>query len=268
MHAQSHQSDTRILGRRTLQRDHTHLAKLLRPGLSVLDVGCGTGAITVGIARAVGAGGLVVGVDRDAGLLEAARQAHQGIANLEFELADATELPFQARFDIVTAARTLQWIGEPGKAVARMKQAAKPLGRLVVLDYNHAENEWEPNPPGEFQAFYRAFLGWRDAHGWDNRMADHLPELFDSAGLVDIESHVQDEVAQRGDEAFAEQAALWPQVIENIGEQISRAGFFEESRLRETRDGYEVWSRTELRKQVLKMRTVVAIVASPQWADR
>lgn len=42
MAAQSHRSDPRILGRRTLQRDHRHLARLLRPGLAVLDVGCGT----------------------------------------------------------------------------------------------------------------------------------------------------------------------------------------------------------------------------------
>ncbi|HXP83398.1 MAG TPA: methyltransferase domain-containing protein [Bryobacteraceae bacterium] len=260
MHAQAHQSDTRILGRRTLQRDHSHLAGLLRPGLDVLDVGCGTGAITVGIARAVGIDGLVVGVDRDTGLLEIARREHQGIANLRFELADAIKLPFHARFDIVTAARTLQWIGEPGEAVARMKQAAKPSGCLVVLDYNHAQNQWEPDPPVEFQAFYRAFLSWRDAARWDNEMADHLPALFESAGLVDIDSHVQDEIAQRGDEAFAEQAALWSQVMENVGEQISRAGFFQESRLRETREGYKAWTRTELRKQVLKMRAVVATV--------
>jgi ubiquinone/menaquinone biosynthesis C-methylase UbiE len=260
-HAQSQRSDPRILGRRTLQRDHRHLTELLRPGLDILDVGCGTGAITAGIARAVGPVGLVVGVDRDTGLLEIVRQEHAGIANLKFEHTDAANLSLDAAFDIVTAARTLQWIGDASAAVARMKAAAKPSGRLVVLDYNHAQNEWEPDPPVEFQAFYRAFLSWRNAYGWDNEMADHLPALFESAGLVHIENRVQDEIAQRGDLAFAEQAALWSQVIENVGEQISRSGFFEESRLRETREGYEGWARTELRRQVLKMRTVVATVA-------
>jgi ubiquinone/menaquinone biosynthesis C-methylase UbiE len=116
---------------------------LLRPGLSVLDVGCGTGAITVGIAEAVGPHGFVVGVDRDAGLLDIARREHDGVLNLQFAHADATSLPFDARFDVVTAARTLQWINEPGQAVVGMKEAASPSGILVALDYNHAANEWE-----------------------------------------------------------------------------------------------------------------------------
>jgi ubiquinone/menaquinone biosynthesis C-methylase UbiE len=69
---QQHQSDPRILNRRSLQKDHRHLAQLLRPGLSVLDVGFGTGAITVGIAEAVAPGGFVIGVDRDPDFLETA----------------------------------------------------------------------------------------------------------------------------------------------------------------------------------------------------
>src|SRR5258708_1068164 len=111
MPAQSHKSDPRILGRRTLERDHRHLAGLLRPGLSVLDAGCGTGAITAGIARAVGPAGRVVGVDRNEELLAVARSEHAAIANLRFEARDATELPYGAEFDVVTAARVLQWIG-------------------------------------------------------------------------------------------------------------------------------------------------------------
>ena len=82
MHAQTHRSDPRILDRRTLQRDHRLLAALLRPGMAVLDVGCGTGAITAGIANAVGDSGYVVGVDRDGALLELARAAHGAIANV------------------------------------------------------------------------------------------------------------------------------------------------------------------------------------------
>ena len=46
MSQQHHQSDPRVLSRRSLEQDHRVLAKLLQPGLAVLDVGCGTGAIT------------------------------------------------------------------------------------------------------------------------------------------------------------------------------------------------------------------------------
>src|SRR5207249_3817462 len=113
-----HRSDPRILGRRTLQRDHRCLAELLQPGFFVLDVGCGTGAITAGIAKAVGPYGFVTGVDRDEVLLELARTKHDMYPNLHFEYGDATALGFRAQFDVVTAARTLQWIADPALAIS------------------------------------------------------------------------------------------------------------------------------------------------------
>jgi SAM-dependent methyltransferase len=256
---QSHQSDSRILNRRTLQKDHRHLATLLRPGLSVLDVGFGTGAITVGIAEAVAPDGSVVGIDRDENHLERARREHQAVPNLRFELGDATTLTFQSRFDIVTAARTLQWIADPALAISKMKEALKPSGMLVVLDYNLAANEWEPDPPASFRDFYGAFLAWRQANGCDNHMADHLPGLLQSAGLIEIASHVQDEIADRGAPHFDDHANVWGWVIETIGEQISRAGFFDQSQLEATAKSYQAWTESELVKQTLRLRTVIGI---------
>jgi hypothetical protein len=83
------------------------------------------------------------------------------------------------------------------------------------LDYNHARNEWDPEPPNKFKIFYRAFLAWRQANRWDNEIADHVPELFRSAGLVGIETHVLDEIVKRGEPDFAERTALWSRVIQN-----------------------------------------------------
>src|SRR6266446_6552051 len=137
MSEQSHRSDPRLLNRRTLERDHRRLFDLLRPGMTVLEVGCGTGAITGGIARAVGPLGYVVGVDRDQTLLDLARKENRGVLNLSFENEDASSLGFEDCFDVATAARTLQWISRPERAIAAMKKAVKSNGRIVVLDYNH-----------------------------------------------------------------------------------------------------------------------------------
>jgi ubiquinone/menaquinone biosynthesis C-methylase UbiE len=260
MSAQSHRSDPRILGRRTLQRDHRVLADLLRPGMSVLDVGCGTGAITAGIASAVGPAGRVVGIDRDEGLLAVAKKSHERTPSLTFARSDATELEFSGEFDIVTAARTLQWIADSGRAVGRMKQAARAGGMIVVLDYNHEKNGWEPEPPPEFRLFYSAFLVWRRANQWDNNMADHLPGLFRDAGLNGIESHMQDEVVERGDANFDERAALWAEVIEGVGERIAQAGFCNHALLREAQESYLAWVKTELVRQTLAMSTVIGSV--------
>jgi ubiquinone/menaquinone biosynthesis C-methylase UbiE len=259
---QSHTSDPRVLNRRTLERDHRRLLDLLQPGMSVLDVGCGTGAITAGIARRVGPQGNVLGVDRDEALLAFARQAHSGLHNLSFEHGDALSLPFECRFDIVTAARTLQWIGQPDQAIARMSKAAKPNGRVVVLDYNHQNNSWEPEPPAEFRAFYQAFLDWRKANNWDNLMADHLPALFRSAGMLAVRAFLDDEVVQRGDAEFFEATAIWSHVMENVGSHIVAAGFIDERACVEAEQCYTEWVRTTLQGQTLSMSTVDGVAPS------
>lgn len=256
MAEQTHQSDPRILNRRTVERNHRYLAELLKPGMSVLDIGCGTGAITAGIAKAVGAGGRVVGVDRDESLLQLAREQHRDLENLRFEYRDVLSLEYQQCFDVVTAARAVQWMSDPAAAIACMKRAARRGGHIVVLDYNHDNNSLEPEPPSSFRRFYQAFLDWRKANGWDNRMADSLPGLFQSAGLLDIEVHACDEIATRGDP----DCSLWIQVIEGLGPQIAAANFLSEpERLAAERD-YRDWAASTLQKQTLQMRTVTGRV--------
>lgn len=253
---QAHQSDTRILDRRTLQRHHRRLAEMLQPGMTVLDVGCGTGAITAGIARSIGLAGRVVGLDRDSSLLATAKQRHQGIENLSFEIGDVLALPYVDEFDIVTAARAIQWVADPAMAIRQMKKAVKTGGQVVVLDYNHQDNRWEPNPPAEFAGFYSAFLHWREENGWSNSMADLLPSLFDSAGLVDVQVYRNDEIVDRTDTDFSDAAALWTHVIDSIGPNLVTAGFLKDYELLRAAEYYRDYVQTKLQRQMLCMRTV------------
>ena len=260
MSQQSHRSDPRILNRRTLQRDHPYLARVLRTGMDVLDVGCGTGAITADIAKAVGPDGVALGIDRDDANLAIAVQEYGGIGNLRFEGADILMLAdrFNNRFDIVTAARVIQWISEPERAIVHMKKAANRGGRVIVLDYNLDETHWEPEPPVDFQRFYRAFLDWRSVNHWDNRTASHLTELFNAAGLVEIANHTSDELIRRGDPNFFEAYAsgIWLYVIQSLGPNLVQAGFLEESvRLRAEED-YGGYVQCALRLQRHSMLTV------------
>ena len=228
--------------------------------MSVLDVGCGTGAITKGIAEAVGPRGTVVGVDRDRALLERARAHCAGLSNLRFEEADATGLSFEERFDVVTAARTLQWIADLSGAIRQMTRAAKPGGWLVVLDYNHAFNGWEPAPPAEFAAFYRGFLSWRASNGWDNEVANHIPTLLREAGLQEIRSEVQDDVSAKGDHDLDQKTSLWTEVIDSLGPTLQLAHVCEAPLLESARRSYEAWRKTDLRRQILSMKAIVARV--------
>jgi SAM-dependent methyltransferase len=265
MSSQQHRSRPEILDQRRLSTDHRRLAHLLAPGLSVLDVGCGTGAITMGIAEAVGPAGRVVGVDRDAALIDQAITRCADLPNVRFEIGDAARLGYSACFDVVTAARTLQWIADVGAAIRTMARAARPRGWLVVLDFNHACNAWEPEPPPAFQAFYGHFLDWRTANGWDNELADHLPALFADAELLDIQSDVQDETSVRGDRDFAEKTSIWTEVIDGIGPTLERARICDAVLLQAARDAYEAWRRTDLVRHTLAMKAIVATV--PAWTS-
>lgn len=235
MSQQSHRSDPRVLNRRTLKRDHPYLVQVLRSGMTVLDVGCGSGAITADIAKAVGPDGTALGIDRDEANLGIALQDYGGIANLRFEVVDILKPDFGSRFnngfDIVTAARTIQWISEPERAIESLMSAAKPGGDVIVLDYNLDETYWEPEPPAEFQRFYQAFLDWRTANHWDNQTASHLAELFRRVGLVDVASHPSDELVRRGDPDFFEPytSRIWLYVLQTLGPKLVQAGVLDES---------------------------------------
>lgn len=262
MSEQVHRSDSGILGRRTLEQDHRVLAALLRPGMAVLDVGCGTGAITAGIAARVGLDGRVVGLDRDEVLLAEAQRAYGQVRQLRFEVGDVAELGFEGEFDVVTAARVLQWVADPQRAVMGMRRAAKAGGMVLVLDYSHARNTWSPEPPGEFRKFWEAFLQWRAAQGWDNRMADHLPELFRAAGLVGIEVVRQDEVAVRGEADFAVRAGLWGEVMGgSVGAQLVAGEYLSAEELRAAREVFAAWVEQGMEQQVLALAGVCGVVA-------
>jgi SAM-dependent methyltransferase len=262
---QSHRSDPRILNRRTLQRDHRYLASVLRTGMDILDVGCGTGAITADIARAVGPDGTALGIDRDDANLAGAVQQYGGIENLRFETGDILALDdrFNKRFDIVTAARTIQWISEPQRAIRNMKKAAKLGGQVVVLDYNLDETRWEPDAPVDFLRFYGAFLEWRDVNRWDNQMASHLTAHFHSEGMVDVASHPSDELVQRGDPDFfdAYASGIWLYVIQTLGPTLVQAGFLKENVRLCAEEDYGVYVRDTLQLQRHSMLTVKGRVA-------
>ncbi|GIO85034.1 hypothetical protein J25TS5_19660 [Paenibacillus faecis] len=248
-----------VLNSRSLERTHPRLAGMLTPGLSVLDVGCGTGAITRGIAEAVGPSGHVVGIDSNPQLIEQARQMHGSVPNLTFQVGDVYHLDYKEAFDLVTCARLLVWLSDPMGALMSMKDAAKKGGRLHVADYNHEKISWDPQPPASMLIFYAAYLKWRSDAGLDNTIADRLPELFSDAGLSEVQVHPQHESITRTDEDFASRIRIWADTASSRGPQMERDGYISASEYRKAEEEYRMWSEREADKMQMYMLAVEGV---------
>jgi SAM-dependent methyltransferase len=247
---------TVILDTRSLAMDHRRLAELLVPGLAVLDVGCGTGAITRGIAEAVGPGGQVVGIDVNAGFIDEARRRHAGVRHLSFDVADVRALRRSATFDVVNASRVLQWLAQPQTALDAMVAATRPGGRVVVLDYNHEKIVWGPTPPASMLRFYDAFRSWRAEAGMDNAIADHLAARFADAGLESIVVSAEHETTRRGEPDFAIRAGIWTDVAATRGHQMVADGAIDEVTRARAETEYRRWIAGSAQSQTMYLLAV------------
>ena len=111
------------------------LARLgLKGGESVLEIGCGTGALTVPVAEAIGERGRLVAVDISEPMLGAARQrvAERGLSNVALLHGDAQVFVLEpAAFDLATSRMGVMFFADPAAAFRNIKGALKPGGRLV-----------------------------------------------------------------------------------------------------------------------------------------
>ncbi len=247
-------SSTRIFDQRSLERDYATLVPLLKPGMRVLDVGCGTGAITQGVAKIVGTQGRVTGIDNTASFINSAKESSQDVPNLEFIAMDLFNFEPAEKFDLVIAARVLQWLSTPAQAVRKMASFLKPGGQLSILDYNHEALEWMPQPPDSMKEFYGAFLRWRAAAGMDNRMAENLARHLEDTGLTNVTVHNADEIYQRDQPDFVSRAGIWSKVAEL--KQIVAEGFISEDvRVKAIAD-YDRWLQTDAECMIMKLNEV------------
>ncbi|MFJ3924673.1 class I SAM-dependent methyltransferase [Streptomyces sp. NPDC090022] len=155
-----HESVLRSHRWRTAQNSAAYLIGELRPGLSVLDVGCGPGTITADLAELVGPGGRVTAVDAAPEVMEQARAyaTERGLDTITFATADVHALDFpDGSFDVVHAHQVLQHVGDPVRALREMRRVCRPGGIVAARDADYAAMTWFPASPvlDEWLSLYR-----------------------------------------------------------------------------------------------------------------
>ena len=113
----------------------------IRQGMTVLDLGCGSGAFTTFVARMVGEEGKVYAVDVQPKMLKQlgrklAKAENQKLTNIELKLASAYELPFEDEaLDLVYMVTVLQEIPDRDRALREIRRVLKPSGILSVTEF-------------------------------------------------------------------------------------------------------------------------------------
>ena len=178
----------KIYLRRSVEKEAAYLLPHLKAGMRVLDIGCGPGSISVGLAAAV-APGEFYGIDMAQSQIDIATSAAQeaGLLNAQFRVADALALPFpDDHFDIVHCNAFLMHIPETNAALAEMYRVLKPGGilgsREPVLDSFFIEPDI-----GNLNRLFGIFSTGLISNGGHPQMGKELGAKFSEASFGNID---------------------------------------------------------------------------------
>lgn len=183
-----HESVLRSHRWRTAENSSAYLLPHLRPGMDLLDVGCGPGTITIDLARRVAPDGHVTGIDQAADVVETARAAadEAGVANVSFEVADIAAFDVaDDSYDVVAAHQVLQHVGDPVSVLRQMRRLARPGGVVAARDADYDAMTWFPEVAAldDWLGLYRRLA--RDNGGHPDAGRELLSWAMD-AGLEQI----------------------------------------------------------------------------------
>jgi SAM-dependent methyltransferase len=147
------------------------IEKLLPRNLVIADVGCGTGSLTVELARFAKQ---VIGVDLSQEMLRRARNVadEKQLRNVEFRRGDALKLPLGARSaDAAFCVMVLHFLSDPQRAVAELCRITRAGGSVIVVDLVQHSQEW---------------MREQMAHRWPGFERSAIEEWFRDAGVGEI----------------------------------------------------------------------------------
>lgn len=178
----------KLLRRRNAETSAAHLLPHLKPGMCVLDFGCGPGTISMGLAEAVEPGELH-GIDMEESQIEMARGAASagGHRNAAFQTADVTDLPFEDNsFDVAHCNALLMHVPDTKAVLAEVRRVLKPEGIVSSREMFVDSSFLEPELSGGWDTFSKLIT----ANGGHPQIGKELKREFLEAGFSDISAGV------------------------------------------------------------------------------
>ena len=156
----------------------------IRPGMHVVDVGCGAGDVSLLVAELVGPHGSVVGVDKSPDAIATARKraAALELRNVVFSQGDLESITIREPVDAFVGRLTLMYLGNPAAALRNMAQQVKPGGLIVFQEIDISGYKTVPHSGYANEAFYLISETLRRS-GADVQMGLKLFSTFIAAGL-------------------------------------------------------------------------------------
>lgn len=230
-------------GTRTASRQAAFALPYLHSGMDLLDVGCGPGTITLGLAQVV-APGHVVGLDHDQQHIEMARAraAEQEVTNVTFQVDDALSLPFgDDVFDAVFENDMLTHLSQDAAMAAReVYRVLKPNGLFAARDVDASAVMWG-NPTEALRELDRLFIAWHRSRGSDITLGKRLPAILREAGFTNTIKSVSADT--KGDpKATRSHAEITIELLDGpFGSDIVEHGWADQSRVDRLKESIQEW---------------------------
>lgn len=179
----------KIFKKRSAAKEGRFFLPHLRPGMNLLDCGCGPGIITVDLAKLV-APGQVVGIDIEDTQFELgrAKALEQNISNIKFETGNVYDLSFPSEsFDAVFAHAVLYHLKNPHQALTELYRVLKPGGVIGIRDVERQGDILAPPNPLFDKAYNLLYRAWQTKGG--SLFFGHTQRtILHEVGFVDTEA--------------------------------------------------------------------------------
>jgi SAM-dependent methyltransferase len=177
----------RYMMRRYAARDAAFFLPVLKPGMALLDCGCGPGTITVGLAEMV-ASGSVVGVDVEPSQIELANKTVQdrGLPNIRIQQASVYRLPFpDNQFHALFSHALFEHLADPSAALSEIRRVLMPGGLVGIASPDWGGVLISP-PDAEVDQAMQLYTLLQTRNGGNPFVGRELGPLLEATGFVDI----------------------------------------------------------------------------------